>query len=637
MKRMFRFALAAASLLCSTTYAHPDTREEGLLMHWAPDAHPIVDNRVEEVSHDLTAKVLGQPRTVVYGPSQGWRFDGAFERIVIADDFHSVLKHLPTKAFSVASWVRVEKPRAWGSIMSVFEDTGDREKGWVFGCDEQFFQFALATKGADDGNGRMTVLKGSTRIDPLRWYYVVATYDGTTMRLYVDGKLEAESHEQSGDILYPEEKNPLTIACYQDSNELLPLQSTIHRVKLYGRVLNDTEIKDAITKNQNMIDFKPDSASLPLFLVKPYLQFATKNSITVMSETEKESTMIVEYAKGQPLERSTKTEKPSQIAELTLTDLEPATTYYYRVRRVMTDGTELVSDIYSFRTAVEDDEPWAFGVIGDTQRNPEVTRKCAEGLYGLRPNMVIHCGDVVDDGFAKNQWIQDLFEPCQKLFAHVPLYPTIGNHENDSHFYYDYFSTPKPEYWYTFRYGNAQFFMIDSNRPTQPGSAQYKWLEAELSKSTALWKMTVHHHPCFSSDEDDYGDKLQGNPDQPGKPVDGDEKSRPLVPLYEKYGVDIAFAGHIHSYERTWPIFDLRVNLKKGVNYIVSGGGGGGLEKAAPNRSWFQKIVQSRHHYCYATVYGDTMEFSAYDADGELFDRCTITKRPDAAGDAGGR
>ena len=34
----------------------------------------------------------------------------------------------------------------------------------------------------------------------------------------------------------------------------------------------------------------------------------------------------------------------------------------------------------------------------------------------------------------------------------------------------------------------------------------------------------------------------------------GDLRARKLVPLYEKYGVDIVWNGHIHSYERTWPI-----------------------------------------------------------------------------------
>ena len=48
--------------------------------------------------------------------------------------------------------------------------------------------------------------------------------------------------------------------------------------------------------------------------------------------------------------------------------------------------------------------------------------------------------------------------------------------------------------------------MIDSNKSLKAGSPQYQWLEKELAASKATWKFTCHHHPCFSSEEDDYGD-----------------------------------------------------------------------------------------------------------------------------------
>ena len=55
---------------------------------------------------------------------------------------------------------------------------------------------------------------------------------------------------------------------------------------------------------------------------------------------------------------------------------------------------------------------------------------------------------------------------------------------------YDYFSLPQPEYYYTFRYGNAQFFMIDSNRPLGPGTPQREWLEKELAALNDLSEIT---------------------------------------------------------------------------------------------------------------------------------------------------
>jgi hypothetical protein len=200
----------------------------------------------------------------------------------------------------------------------------------------------------------------------------------------------------------------------------------------------------------------------------------------------------------------------------------------------------------------------------------------------------------------------------------------IGNHERNSHWYYDYFSLPAPEYHYSFKMGNAEFFMIDSNKDCGPDSEQYRWLDQALARSRATWKFAAHHHPCFSSDEDDFGDQWKG---KPGRDYTwGDSNVRRLVPLYEKHGVDIVFNGHIHSYERTWPILNMSINQTKGVRYIVSGGGGGGLEQAAPQRSWFTVHVARGHHYCFATVHDRTIQFKAYDLEGRLFDTFELVK-----------
>jgi 3',5'-cyclic AMP phosphodiesterase CpdA len=360
------------------------------------------------------------------------------------------------------------------------------------------------------------------------------------------------------------------------------------------------------------------------FVVAPYLQFGTKTSITVMSETSSAAKMTVEYGETNALSMRAESESAALINSVTLEDLKPQTRYFYRVTCTDNAGNIARGEIATFQTVPDAKSGWAFGIIGDTQRNPDVTRKCAEGIFALRPNMLIHCGDVVDDGFAKHQWVSELFEPGSKLFAHVPMYPVIGNHEKNAHWYYDYFHLPKPEYFYTFQFGNAQFFMIDSNKDLSPGSEQYQWLEKELKKSKATWKFAAHHHPCFSSDEDDYGDQWKGR--APKGYAWGDTNARELVPLYEKYGVDIAFAGHIHSYERTWPILNMSINQKNGVRYIVSGGGGGGLEQAGPQRSWFTIHVQRGHHYCYATVHERTIQFKAYDLEGRLFDTFELTK-----------
>jgi predicted phosphodiesterase len=628
------FAAAALFAASATTFlagAHPDIDEPGLLAHFGVATHELKDGKVEDATHNFTATVQGKPRHVTIGPSQGWAFNGGSDWLLVAPDAASVQAKLPKKEMTVAAWVNLRETTEDGSMVSIIQDDGSKERGWVLGYNKNSFHFGLSTVGANEKDrekdGQLTYVRAKTPIAKGRWYHVVGTYDGTTMKIFVNGKLEGESKDQSGDILYPPAgyDGPFTIGAYKDANEIHPLDGALHRIKLYNVVVPEAEIVAVVAKNKNMVDYDPSSADSMQFLVKPYLQFATKDSIVIMSESSKPSKMRVEYATKQPLDKSGEQTEFKEMGEVALTGLDPQTTYFYRVIRTAENGEELWSDIYSFQTAVRDNMAYAFGIIGDTQRNPEITRKCAEGIFSQRPNFTIHLGDVVDDGFAKNQWLKDLFEPMSNLNARVPMYPVIGNHEGNSHFYYDYFSLPKPEYFYSFKYGNAEFFMIDSNKPLSPGSEQYQWLDRALGESKAKWKFTAHHHPCWSSDVDDYGDTEKGN-HASRTPTWGDTNARQLIALYEKHGVDISFNGHIHTYERTWPIIGMNINLKNGVRYITSGGGGGGLEKPAPNRTWFGMHFNSVHHYCYVTIHEGTMHFKAFDTEGRLFDSFELVK-----------
>ncbi|MDG2310013.1 MAG: metallophosphoesterase, partial [Planctomycetota bacterium] len=212
------------------------------------------------------------------------------------------------------------------------------------------------------------------------------------------------------------------------------------------------------------------------------------------------------------------------------------------------------------------------------------------------------------------------FPSMDPLLSRVPIYPVLGNHEQDARHYYDYMQLPDPEYYYDFEYGNAHFFMLDTNRKVHPGSEQFVWLEKELKKSKAIWKIVCHHHPAFSSDENDYGDMWKGPSSH------GDLRVRELTALYDKYDVDLVWNGHIHSYERTWPLAKGKVVEENGTTYMITGGGGGGLETPGPIRPWFQNNVRRGHHWCYVAVNGGTLEMKAFDLEGRMFDVLTLKK-----------
>jgi acid phosphatase type 7 len=620
---MISLVLSATLMIGGATLAHPDHVEHDLLFHFAAGTHPIQNGAWQDKSHQVLAQVHGSPKFAPAGPTEGLLFTGN-EYLTLAQNADEARQHLPKCAMTIAAWVRLDDTLERGSIVSYLGHR-DGGRGWALGYSRDAFVFALSA-GEKSAPRSLAYLPSKTPFAKGRWYYVVATYDGTAMKLYINGQLEAESTAQSGDITYPDDA-PYVIGGRFDRSGKELMEGALFELKAYARALPADEIAAIAKKNENLIAWNPTPEKDLMLVVQPYLQFATQDSMTVMCETSRPTKMRVEYAEVQPLETKAESEGLQLINTVKLTGLKTGTRYFYRVTCTDESGGEVRGLLSSFQTAPETDRAWAFAVIGDTQRNPEVTRKCADGAYSRRPDFLLHCGDVVDDGFAKHQWVNHLFGPCSGLMSHIPTFPVIGNHEKDSHWYYDYFALPDPEYYYTFTYGNAQFFMIDSNKPLKAGSPQYQWLEKELAASKATWKFTCHHHPCFSSEENDYGDHERGAKEKTF--TYGDTNAQQLVPLYEKHGVDIAFNGHIHYYERTWPIFEMAINQKKGVRYLTSGGGGGGLESAAPQRTWFNLHFQRAYHYCYAAIYDRTIVFKAYDIDGLLFDTFELTKAED--------
>ena len=128
-------------------------------------------------------------------------FFSTSESLLVADDIASVRDCLPKEHMTVTAWVTVDKPQEWGGIIGAIQDNGNSEQGWILGYDRSTFYFGLASTGGDDGDGRITYLKGKTRYEPGRFYWVVATYDGQAMRLYVNGQLEAQdTQSQSGPL-----------------------------------------------------------------------------------------------------------------------------------------------------------------------------------------------------------------------------------------------------------------------------------------------------------------------------------------------------------------------------------------------------------------------------------------------------
>ena len=99
----------------------------------------------------------------------------------------------------------------------------------------------------------------------------------------------------------------------------------------------------------------------------------------------------------------------------------------------------------------------------------------------------------------------------------------------------------------------------------------------------------------------------------------GDLKVREhIVPLLEKYGVQLALLGHDHLYGKTKDI--------NGVRYLTSGGGGSWLYDGRTDSN--NVHCSKAHHFVQFWVTDTEITWKAIDLNGTVLDQDQILKRP---------
>lgn len=239
-------------------------------------------------------------------------------------------------------------------------------------------------------------------------------------------------------------------------------------------------------------------------------------------------------------------------------------------------------------------------IYGDSRTGHQTHQKIVDEIIKIKPAIVFHTGDLVEDGLIPNQWTT-FNEIVSDLIGIAEFYPALGNHENNSPLYFDNFVLPNNERWYFVEKDNLHFIVLDSNSDCSIGSEQYLWLEDDLQNISENIKfiVAIFHHPPFSTG-----------------PHDEDEKGlrQSIVPLFEQYGVDIVFNGHDHDYERS---------LYNNIYYIVTGGGGAPLYDQARISPYSQLFIKT-YHFCKLSIINDQLISEVYDIGSNLIDKFTI-------------
>jgi len=128
------------------------------IAHWIFNPRTVTQSKVE-ARLGPAASIEGKHELV--GQDQGLLLSGERSRVLVTDNFKNVADFLPEKSFTLSTRFSINERLEWGAVIGTFQDNGGQEKGWVLGYDARNFFIALSTKGADDGDGLMTYLKGA--------------------------------------------------------------------------------------------------------------------------------------------------------------------------------------------------------------------------------------------------------------------------------------------------------------------------------------------------------------------------------------------------------------------------------------------------------------------------------------------
>jgi 3',5'-cyclic AMP phosphodiesterase CpdA len=379
-----------------------------------------------------------------------------------------------------------------------------------------------------------------------------------------------------------------------------------------------------------------------------------------------------------------------QVYRAKLTGLAPGDEFRYRVLK---EGKPVFEAAGRARKSAS--QPVRFALFGDSSQNTPGQRAIAYQTSLQNPDFVFVTGDIVYTAGRISEYRDKYFpiynaekagpETGAPLIRTVPFIAAPGNHDTilqnfqrfpDALVYFLYWDQPlngpqvkgtktaheltgneaaqpafraaaAPRYPvmanFSFDYGNAHWTVLDSNTYMDWSNPELRaWLEKDLAAAAgATWRFVAFHHPGFNSSRAHFTDQWM----------------RLLAPVFEKAKVDVVFSGHVHNYQRSFPLtfvpdsampgpkgevagqWTLDKNFgdgsaakPNGVIYIVSGGGGAGLydpaqmNEPATWRGFTDKFISDEHSFPLVDIDGKSLRLKQITETGKEVDAFRIVK-----------
>ncbi len=293
--------------------------------------------------------------------------------------------------------------------------------------------------------------------------------------------------------------------------------------------------------------------------------------------------------------------------EVSLTDLMPDTLYAYTLA---CPGGNISA---CFRTFPENPKDITFICYGDNKSDFATHARVAEKFERHNPAFIMHSGDMTERG-TYEEYRPYFFYPLRHVIDRYPLFPARGNHERDGRAYRQVFCLPRGETWYSFDAGPVHALVVDTTGwrhdwEKDDISRMYDWVEADLCRSQAPWKIVMQHEPSYDLGhrKDDWG---------------WDD----FLPVFRKYGVDLTLAAHAHGYQRLYPMFTPGENDNNPITHVISAGAGGGISSKALDKSDFLAAEARRYNYVVFSVSEEDLSAQVFSDDDDLLDSFSLSK-----------
>ena len=152
--------------------------------------------------------------------------------------------NLPNKlpnTLTTEAWVSATQFQTWTSYIGYYQDNGHYEKGWWLGANNSKAIFPVAAN-----LNNLNYDPGYSGMELNTWYYIVGVYDGSKVKIYINGDYVTE-HSRSGDHDYNHGtygNDYLRIGIYKDYDEHFAFKGYIDEVAIYDYALSSAEIKE---------------------------------------------------------------------------------------------------------------------------------------------------------------------------------------------------------------------------------------------------------------------------------------------------------------------------------------------------------------------------------------------------------